>query len=746
MRQSLRSQLSWTFFGLAVIPLLLLAAIISARTLTAQYQQTQTMQEQVVLRMAESVSAYFNELESELTQFAAWSEIASAEPSQRQALLQQLLARQDAFTELVLLDDTGQELAAVSRLQPLPEDPPVSRAADEAFQVPSQHKTTYASTFWLDQETRKPLVTLAVPLVHPGSGAAAGVLLAEARMTYIWDLVADFETARGEDVYIVDSNQQVVAHRNSTLALQGVTYAAPVKKGMHPGLSGSRALLASESIQPGGQVFIIVAEKKLTNAFSLPLELVVMMLIMIVAAAWLAVSVSRMQIRRVVAPLEELALTAQSIAAGNLSRRVDVHGQNELSQLALSFRQLQKNLHHSRAELEEYTQKLELNVASRTKELERRTNQLQTTAELGTAVSTLRSLDDLLQTAAVLISQRFGFYHVGIFLLDAAGEYAVLRASNSPGGQRMLQRGHQLKVGEQGIVGFVTTARSPRIALDVGVDAVFFNNRDLPHTRSEMALPLLVGGKLLGILDVQSEQPNAFTKEDSEILQILASQVAAAIQNSLLYEESQAALERVSQAYGELSGRAWQNLLRAMPDLGYVCSAEDVLTPASKEWTPELWQACQAGKVVAADSNTLAVPISIRGRVNGAIRLRKTMEAGAWNTEEITLIQTLTDQLGVALESARLYQETQRRAEREKMAGEITAHLRASNDPQAILQTAVRELRSALQAQKAQVTLQNRQTGGLKDSQDTDLARNGGGKSNGTGEASETSAAAPAAG
>jgi GAF domain-containing protein/HAMP domain-containing protein len=745
MRQSLRSQLSWTFFGLAVIPLLLLAAIISVRTLTAQYQQAQTMQEQAVMRMAESVSAYFNELESELTQFAAWSDITSAGPSQRQVLLQQLLARQGAFMELVLLDETGQELAVVSRLQALPDDALGSRAADEAFLVPSLHKTSYASSFVLDQETSKPLVTLAVPLVHPGSGAA-GVLLAEARMTHIWDLVADFETARGEDVYIVDSNRQVVAHRNSTLALRGLTYAAPVENGMYPGLHGSRALLASEFIQPGGQVFTIVAEKKLANAFGLSIELAVIMLIVIVAAARLAVSVSKMQVRRVVAPLEELALTAQAIAAGNLSRRVDVHGQNELSQLALSFRQLQKNLHLSRAELEEYTQKLELNVASRTKELERRTNQLQTTAELGGAVSTLRSLDDLLQTAAVLISQRFGFYHVGIFLLDAAGKYAVLRASNSPGGQRMLQRGHQLKVGEQGIVGFVTTARTPRIALDVGVDAVFFNNRDLPHTRSEIALPLLVGGKLLGILDVQSEQPNAFTKEDSEILQILASQVAAAIQNSLLYEESQAALERVSQAYGELSGRAWQNLLRAMPDLGYVCSAEDVLTPASKEWTPELWQACQAGKVVAADPHTLAVPISIRGRVNGAIRLRKSTDTGAWNTEEITLIQTLTDQLGVALESARLYQETQRRAEREKLAGEITAHLRASNDPQIILQTAVRELRSALQAQKAQVTLQTRQTGGLKDSLDSDLARNGGEKTNGAGEATETSAAAPAAG
>ena len=149
---------------------------------------------------------------------------------------------------------------------------------------------------------------------------------------------------------------------------------------------------------------------------------------------------------------------------------------------------------------------LEQRVAERTQALERRAIQLQAAADVGGTAARLRDLDELLRQVTRLISQRFGFYHVGIFLLDERGEYAVLRASNSEGGQRMLTRGHKLKVGQVGIVGYVTGAGEARIALNVGEDIQYFNNPDLPTTQSEMALPLIVGGRILGALDIQSSQ------------------------------------------------------------------------------------------------------------------------------------------------------------------------------------------------------------------------------------------------
>ncbi|MEA3351442.1 MAG: histidine kinase N-terminal 7TM domain-containing protein, partial [Chloroflexota bacterium] len=202
--------------------------------------------------------------------------------------------------------------------------------------------------------------------------------------------------------------------------------------------------------------------------------------------------------------------------------------------------------------------------------MERRSQQLQAAAEVGQAAVTLRNLDELMPQVTQLISQRFSFYHVGIFLLDDHHEFAVLQAANSESGQRMLNRGHRLKVGEVGIVGYVTAQQEARIALDVGTDAVFFDNPDLPETRSEMALPLIIGGELLGAIDVQSKREAAFSDEDINVLQILADQIAIAIENARLFTEHNEALKTARRAYSELSQEAWGELLRTQPELGFI--------------------------------------------------------------------------------------------------------------------------------------------------------------------------------
>ncbi len=149
----------------------------------------------------------------------------------------------------------------------------------------------------------------------------------------------------------------------------------------------------------------------------------------------------------------------------------------------------------------------------------------------------------MLTELAQLIGENFGYYHIGIFLLDENKEFAILKAANSTGGKRMLERKHKLKLGQVGIVGYVTASGRPRIALDVGDDAAFFDNPDLPDTRSELALPLRVTDNVIGALDIQSTEPNAFQQEDIEILSILADQVSIAIQNAQSHETTQILLE-----------------------------------------------------------------------------------------------------------------------------------------------------------------------------------------------------------
>jgi putative methionine-R-sulfoxide reductase with GAF domain len=196
---------------------------------------------------------------------------------------------------------------------------------------------------------------------------------------------------------------------------------------------------------------------------------------------------------------------------------------------------------------------------------EHRSSLLQTSAEVSRAVAEIRDRGELLSRVTELINDHFGYYHVGIFLLDDSGFNAVLRAANSPGGHRMLARGHRLAVGTSGIVGFVTGTGRPRVAHDVGYDAHYLNNPDLPETRSELALPLRIGGRVIGALDVQSKEPDAFEPEDVSVLTALADQIAVAIENTRLLHQSQIALKEARTAQKRIIRKEWDAFLGHQP-------------------------------------------------------------------------------------------------------------------------------------------------------------------------------------
>ena len=175
-------------------------------------------------------------------------------------------------------------------------------------------------------------------------------------------------------------------------------------------------------------------------------------------------------------------------------------------------------------------------------DLESRAVQLQTAAAVSQSASSILDLDELLPTTTELIRSRFNLYYVGIFLVDAAGQYAVLRAGSGEAGRLMVERSHRLAVGGASMIGGCVANHKARIALDVGEEAVRFDNPALPETRSELALPLISRGQTLGAMTVQSAREAAFSEVDIAVLQTMADQVANAIANARLYEQAQAAL------------------------------------------------------------------------------------------------------------------------------------------------------------------------------------------------------------
>jgi methyl-accepting chemotaxis protein len=182
----------------------------------------------------------------------------------------------------------------------------------------------------------------------------------------------------------------------------------------------------------------------------------------------------------------------------------------------------------------------------RIRHLEHLIAQLKGVAEVSRAAVSVHDLDALLAEVTQLIDKLFDFYHLGIFLLSDDGKWAELWASNSEGGQRMLARKHKLEVGQQGIVGYVTSTGEPRIALDVGDDPVHFQNPDLPQTRSEMALPLKVGDRIIGALDVQSKQEAAYDQDDIMAFHMMADHLAMTIENARLLGATQQAVQALS--------------------------------------------------------------------------------------------------------------------------------------------------------------------------------------------------------
>jgi len=223
---------------------------------------------------------------------------------------------------------------------------------------------------------------------------------------------------------------------------------------------------------------------------------VILIILLMVAVA---VSLGLGQI--IAAPIQRLTQVASQIAAGDLSVQAAATTKDEIGTLAYSFNTMTSRLRETLDGLEHMVEERTGELLSANERNERRAKQFESIAHVARTVSSTRDLDVLLTQITTAISHEFGFYHVGIFLLDAAKEYAVLSAANSEGGQAMLERGHRLKIGGTGMVGYVTATGKPRVALDTEVDATFFNNPDLPNTRSEIALPLHVGEETIGALE-----------------------------------------------------------------------------------------------------------------------------------------------------------------------------------------------------------------------------------------------------
>ncbi len=279
-----------------------------------------------------------------------------------------------------------------------------------------------------------------------------------------------------------------------------------------------------------------------------------------------------------------------------------------------------------------------------------------------------------------LILKRFNLYYVGIFLADEGTRYATLQAGTGEAGKAMLAERHKLSIAESSMIGWTIIHRQARIALDVGQDAIRFANPYLPDTHSELALPLLSGDKVLGALTIQSSQPEAFDEDDITILQNIADTLAIAIENAHLFQEAQSTLDELRIAQRSYITKTWSDTAKEHEEFEYTSGP-----------------ALQAERAASID-----VPLTLREQIIGQLHLEGDQE---WTAEERSLIEAVASQAALAMENARLLEESQQTALRERLVAEITGKIWSSPNADFILQTTVKELARALRTDDAIIEL-----------------------------------------
>jgi GAF domain-containing protein len=335
---------------------------------------------------------------------------------------------------------------------------------------------------------------------------------------------------------------------------------------------------------------------------------------------------------------------------------------------------MQSNLHKLSAlskNLATERDTLEDRIDERTQGVNRRMRELRTAAEITHTISALTDPELLLQQVVELIRERFELYYVGIFLLDAARQNAVLQAGTGEAGRRMLAEGHQLSIRGSSMIGWSVSNRLPRIALDVGIEHVRFNNPHLPLTRSEMALPLIAHDAVLGAMTIQSEKASAFEEDDIAILETIADSIAIALDNDRLYHEIRQRLDEVRTLNRDYLERGWAETMETFGQLSY-----DYENPLSQESEYPV--------------NSKQVPLMLRDEVVGFINLE--IDRADLSSEEQAFIENVSTQTAIALENARLLQETERRAAQEQKLNELTTRFSRAISIDEILRAVTIEL------------------------------------------------------
>jgi len=738
LKGTIRTRLRISFALMALVPIIILGVISSYNTSQISSEKAMVELNNVATQKQSVIQAWVSSLENSFLlilpvewQSSRMIQVLTdqgPEPDYSNFIIQQrtnferLLNESDRYQALLILNLDGDVVFSTE-----PALLGVNLASEE-YTIQGQQRF-YVSTPYIPPGAQTPLVMAAYP-IQQSDGQTVGIMVIRLSLQNIVnEIEATSSLTSSQETYLINA-ENILLTRTRTGLEAGIEYFfedwPTLAIAARQSGSGQYANYNEEIVfgtyqwLPDMQV-LLVTQRDALEAMSTATQTIIFNILLGIGTLTLSLLVSWYATNRITRPVDRLVKVAQTAAGGDLTVRAEVEDNDEIGALVVAFNSMTDQLSSQVASLEQ-------RVAERTRSLERRSRQIQVAAEVARDASASREMNTLLNRAVELLRERFRFNQASIYLVNESQDHAVLKATAGHTSFAAPLKEHRLRMDPENLVAYAATAGQVRIAAKTIQDSAAVAGAAVAGAAvagtpvagpsrgpfaglvqySEMALPLKSGDQTLGVLDICSVEGEPFTQDDAVIVQILADQLAVAIENIRLLQEVQESLYQVETLYTSYSQRSWRQLAEQANLMGYQYDEQGVTPLLSQEPRREAgmqgWSERERGSAQEGSAQgSVMVPLKVRGQEIGTLEIWPNSEP--WSEDQQALLNALSDRVSQAMESARLYQESQLRAANEQMVSEITSQIRSTLDMDAVLQTTIQEIRRALDLQEVEIRL-----------------------------------------